>query len=99
MKKLASRSTVLWSTLPSTSVLASKRKETVLKAFSIVHHERGDARLGHGAKGSPRPRFRHCAFIYSRASLDVSLELSARIGSVVGRDVEGAFAAWAEPAS
>ena len=50
----------LWSTLPSTSVLASKRKETVLKAFSIVHHERGDARLGHGAKGSPPPRFRQC---------------------------------------
>ena len=50
----------LWSTLPSTSVLASKRKETVLKAFSIVHHERGDARLGHGAKGSPRPLFRQC---------------------------------------
>ena len=39
------------------------------------------------------------AFIYSRASLDVSLELSARISSVVGRDVEGAFAAWAEPAT
>ena len=50
----------LWSTLPSTSVLASKRKETVLKAFSIVHHERGDARLGHGAEGSPRRVFRHC---------------------------------------
>ena len=39
----------LWSTLPSTSVLASKRKETVLKAFSIVHYERGDARLSHSA--------------------------------------------------
>ena len=51
----------LWSTLPSTSVLASKRKETVLKAFSIVHHERGDARLGHGAEGSPRRVLRHCA--------------------------------------
>ena len=50
----------LWSTLPSTSVLASKRKETVQKAFSIVHHERGDARLGHGAKGSPPRVFRHC---------------------------------------
>ena len=39
----------LWSTLPSTSVLASKRKETVQKGFSIVHHEPGDARLSHSA--------------------------------------------------
>ena len=38
------------------------------------------------------------AFIYSRASLDVSLEMSVRLASVDGRDVEGAFAAWAEPA-
>ena len=41
----------LWSTLPSTSVLASKRKETVQKGFSIVHHEPGDARLSHSAAG------------------------------------------------
>ena len=42
------------------------------------------------------------AFIYSRASLDVSrdvsLEMSVRLASVDGRDVEGAFATWAEPA-
>ena len=38
------------------------------------------------------------AFIYSRASLDVSLEMSVRLASVDGRDVEAAFSAWAEPA-
>ena len=43
----------LWSTLPSTSVLASKREETVQKAFSSDNHEPGDARLGHATKGSP----------------------------------------------
>ena len=52
-------------------VLASKRKETVQKAFSIVHHERGDARLGHGAKGSPRPLFRQCGDINYSDDADV----------------------------
>ena len=38
------------------------------------------------------------AFIYSRDSLDVSLEMSARLATVEGRDVERSFASWAEPA-
>ena len=50
----------LWSTLPSTSVLASKREETVQKAFSSDDHEPGDARLGHATKGSPRRKKRQC---------------------------------------
>ena len=38
------------------------------------------------------------AFIYARASLDTSLEASARLADVTGRDVESAFSGWAEPA-
>lgn len=39
------------------------------------------------------------AFIYARASLDTSLEASARLADVQGRDVEAMFAGWAEPAA
>ena len=38
------------------------------------------------------------AFIYARTSLDSSLEASARLADVSGRDVESAFAGWAEAA-
>ena len=38
------------------------------------------------------------AFIYARTSLDSSLQASARLADVSGRDVESAFAFWAEPA-
>ena len=38
------------------------------------------------------------AFIYARTSLDSSLEASARLADVSGRDIESAFAGWAEPA-
>ena len=38
------------------------------------------------------------AFIYARSSLDSSLEASARLADVSGRDIESAFAGWAEPA-
>ena len=38
------------------------------------------------------------AFIYARTSLDSSLEASARLADVGGRDIESAFAGWAEPA-
>ena len=38
------------------------------------------------------------AFIYARASLDTSLEASARLADVTDRDVESAFSGWAEPA-
>ena len=38
------------------------------------------------------------AFIYARTSLDSSLEASARLADVNGRDVESAFVGWAEPA-
>lgn len=36
------------------------------------------------------------AFIYARTSLDSSLEASARLADVSGRDVESAFVGWAE---
>ena len=39
------------------------------------------------------------AYIYARTSLDSSLEASARVGNVSGRDIESAFAGWAEPAA
>ena len=35
--------------LPSASALASRREERVQKAFSVDHHEAGDARLSHSA--------------------------------------------------
>ena len=38
------------------------------------------------------------AYIYARISLDTSLEASARLADVTGRDVEAAFSCWAEPA-
>ena len=38
------------------------------------------------------------AYIYARSSLDTCLEASARLADVCGRDVEAAFAGWAEPA-
>ena len=38
------------------------------------------------------------AFIYARTSLDSSLQASARLADVSGRDVESAFDFWAEPA-
>ena len=38
------------------------------------------------------------AFIYARTSLDSSLEASARLADVSGRDIESAFVGWAEPA-
>ena len=37
--------------LPSASALASRREERVQKAFSVDHHEAGDARLSHSASG------------------------------------------------
>ena len=39
------------------------------------------------------------AHIYARTSLDTSLEASARLADVTGRDVEAAFSGWAEPAT
>ena len=38
------------------------------------------------------------AFIYARTSIDTSLEASARLADVDGRDIEATFAGWAEPA-
>ena len=38
------------------------------------------------------------AFIYARTSLDSSLEASTRLADVSGREIESAFAGWAEPA-
>jgi hypothetical protein len=35
--------------LPSASALACRREERVQKAFSVDHHEAGDARLSHSA--------------------------------------------------
>ena len=37
--------------LPSASALACRREERVQKAFSVDHHEAGDARLSHSASG------------------------------------------------
>ena len=36
--------------LPSASALACRREERVQKAFSVDHHEAGDARLSHSAE-------------------------------------------------
>ena len=41
----------LWWMLPSVWVLALKHEERVQKAFSVDHHEAGDARLSHSANG------------------------------------------------
>ena len=51
----------LWWMLPSVWVFALKHEERVQKAFLVVHHGPGDARLSHSAKPSLPRGMRLCA--------------------------------------
>ena len=75
--------------------------DPLLVAWREDAHTLGDVAIPEEAERVLRKRGRwrsDIAFIYARTSLDSSLEASARLADVSGRDVESAFAGWAEAA-